>query len=196
MSLISFFVYILHFLDISIFEAFPEFSMNVYNSISYPVQNKSGVFLTKAPLHSFAPGSKRRESRCEILRESRSTLQTDIYSFLLKCYILFFNYVAQISLTSIILMSNQCQIVDFQCHTFCWLKKKYLFCKFTHLLGMNAIFSFNQIENILIFHYKRINLQFKKPFQRENMVQFLTVRQVQLKATMVLVLFLKMRKSN
>lgn len=106
MSLISFFVYILHFLDISIFEAFPEFSMNVYNSISYPVQNKSGVFLTKAPLHSFAPGSKRRESRCEILRESRSTLQTDIYSFLLKCYILFFNYVAQISLISIILMSN------------------------------------------------------------------------------------------
>lgn len=106
MSLISFFVYILHFLDISIFEAFPEFPMNVYNSISYPVQNKSGVFLTKAPLHSFAPGSKRRESRCEILRESRSTLQTDIYSFLLKCYILFFNYVAQISLTSIILMSN------------------------------------------------------------------------------------------
>lgn len=152
MSLISFFVYILHFLDISIFEAFPEFSMNVYNSISYPVQNKSGVFLTKAPLHSFAPGSKRRESRCEILRESRSTLQTDIYSFLLKCYILFFNYVAQISLTSIILMSW------FSMSYFLLVKKKYLFCKFTHLLGMNAIFSFNQIENILIFHYKRINL--------------------------------------
>lgn len=92
MSLISFLCTSSTFLIISIFEAFPKFSMNVYNSTSYPVQNKSWVFLTKALLHSFAPGFKRRESRCKILRESRSTLQADIYSFLTKCYILFFNY--------------------------------------------------------------------------------------------------------
>lgn len=66
MSLISFLCTSSTFLIISIFEAFPKFSMNVYNSTSYPVQNKSWVFLTKALLHSFAPGFKRRESRCKI----------------------------------------------------------------------------------------------------------------------------------
>lgn len=89
MSLISFLCTSSTFLIISIFEAFPKFSMNVYNSTSSPVQNKSWVFLTKALLHSFAPGFKKRESRCKILRESRSTLQADLYSFLSKCYILF-----------------------------------------------------------------------------------------------------------
>lgn len=92
MSLISFLCTSSTFLIISIFEAFPKFSMNVYNSTSYPVQNKSWVFLTKALLHSFAPGFKKRESRCKILRDSRSDLASWFIFFFIKMLHFILNY--------------------------------------------------------------------------------------------------------